>query len=801
MNGLWQDIQYSCRRILRRPIPNSLIVLSLALGIGANTAIFSLVHGILLKPLPFSDPERIVSVVELYPSVGESTTSPPNFFDLRNQVRTFAPLAAFTDASVVLTVPGAPPERLTGAVATADFFPLLKAPFLAGRGFLAEEDRPGAQDVVVIGSDLWRRRFGSNPAIVGQALLFDEKPYTVVGVVDSGFAFPERSQFWMPLALKNNEKMRGARWLSMIARLRPGASLDQARVEADTVAQRLAVQYPTKNQGMKLSLRPLQEFLVRNVRSSLILLMAIVAAVLLITCANVASILLGRFVGQGMELAIRSAIGSSRTLLLRPFLVETLLLSLCGGAVGLLLAAWLTSFLLAESPNATPRRAEVGIDLTALLFTLAVSLLVGLLVGMVPLLRRSVVRPASLLNGADRSPGGKSVSILRINQGIAVFEVALAVMLSVGAGLLVRSFVKLTAVSPGFRTDNSLAVDLSLPDSRYGEESRQRSFYSTLLPQVQALPGVRHAGAIFPLPMSGIAYALSFTAEDRPPADPAHAPTASVRFISPDLLDAMGIPLLRGRGFTTADDGGAQPVALVNRTLAQRIWPSQDPLGRRIAIGTRGGWITVVGVTGDLHGDSLLSEPDAEIYRPLLQVPQSQATLVVQAREAAPFPAETLRARVAQVDPALLLEDFRTLGQIISRSTSRARFQALLMGLFAVLGLCLAAVGVFGVLSHAVAQRTHEIGVRMALGATPSNIRYLVLRQAALMIFGGLVAGSLLAFMTSRALTSFLFGVERLDPVTLAFVALLNTGIGLLAIALPLRRASAVDPMVALHYE
>ena len=524
-------------------------------------------------------------------------------------------------------------------------------------------------------------------------------------------------------------------------------------------------------------------------------------AVLLITCANVGSILLARFVDQERELAIRSALGGSRGLLLRPFLAETLVLSLAGGALGLLLARWSTSLLVTLSPGVTPRQGEVGIDLSVLLFTFAVSLLTALLTGFMPLFRPSLLRPAGLLNSADRSPGGKGLSILRINKAIAVFEVALAVTLSVGAGLLVRSFLKLTSVSPGFRADQTLAVDVSLPEARYADESRQASFYSALLSQVGAMPEVEHAGVIFPLPMSDIAYAMSFSAEDHPPADPSDAPSASLKFISPGLLETMGIPVLRGRGLSASDGTAAPPVALVSRTAAQRVWRDDDPVGRRVTIGGDKTWITVVGVVGDVHGDSLKSEPSLEIYRPILQAPQSQATLVARTKRGLHLPVEALRTRVAQIDPGVVLEDFRTLEQVIARSTARERFQTLLMALFAGLALCIAAAGVFGALSHAVAQRTREIGVRMALGASRSSIRQLVLRQGAQVILIGLAVGVALSAITNRALGSFLFGVQNLDLVTLGAVAVVMAGVGLLATALPVLRATAVDPQVALRYE
>jgi predicted permease len=801
VKGIWKDIRYGWRRILRRPLPNLVVLVSLALGIGVNAAVFSLVYGILMRPLPFAHPERLLRVIESYPQSGDSATSPPNFLDLRRSLRPSVQLAAFADADSVLTLPQGRPERLAGAAVSADFFSALGSRFVAGRNFLADEDRAGAPAAVVLSSALWQRRFAASPRLIGGTIRLDDQPYTVVGVVDSRLTYPKKAEYWIPLALENNEKQRGARWLGLLGRLRPGVSLAQAQALADTTAGGLAGRYPQTDSGIRLKLQPLRDYLVRNLRPSLLILAAIAGAVLLITLANVASILLARFVERAPELAIRSAVGSPRVLLLRPFLAETLTLSLGGGLLGLLLAFWLVALVGATSPELAARQDDVRLGLPVVIFSLAVAALVGLLLGSLPLLRRSLLRPAGLLHSAGRSPGGRDLSILRLNRFIAGFEVTLAVALAISSGLLIRSLANLTAVSTGFRADATLAVDVSLPQGRYPDAERRADFYTRLLGEVDGLPGVQHAGLVFPVPLSDIAYSLSFEVEGRPQPDPAKAPTASVRFISPHLPEALGLPVNRGRGFTAADGASSPPVVLINRKLARRFWPTGEPLGQRLAIGAHKEWATIVGVVGDLRGSSLRGDADSEIYRPLAQAPQSQATLVVRARDGSSVRPAAVSQRVEGLDRSLLLEDFRTLRQSVLRTTARERFQTLLVGIFAVLALGLAASGVYGILSHSVAQRTHEIGLRMALGASRSGIQRLILGQGARVILWGLGAGSLLSVIFSRALAGSLYGVGTIDLPTLGAVAALIALIGLLAITLPVHRASAVEPIVALRYD
>lgn len=805
MNNFWQDVLYGARCILRRPLPNSVIVLSLALGLGANAAVFSLIHSILLKPLPYPAPDSIVAVVESFPQAGngQAATSPPNFADLRAQNRTLAHLAAFSQVAPILRLADTPPERLEGAAVTFEFFPSLGTTFLLGRGFTAEEDRASGPKVAVIGSNLWRQRFASDPGIIGKTITIDDNPHVVVGVARSEQAYPEGSAIWLPVGLDAAGSSRGARWLSMLGRLRPGVSLAQAQVEMNTLARRLEQTDPRTNENLRLTLYRLRDRLTGNVRNLLLLLMAVVGVVLLITCTNVASILLARFMEQEREFAIRVALGSSRGRLLRILFIETWLLSMVGGMVGLVLASWATSALVALSPTTIPRQQEIAVDASVFLFTLGLSLLTGFLIGPAPLLRRSTLKPASLVNSADRATGGRSLFVMRVNKILATFEVTLAALALIGAGLLVHSFLEIMSVPPGFQTDGAVALDLFLPEIRYKKPEAKESLYSELLAQVQMLPGVIKAGLIFPLPMSNIEYVLGFDVEGRSPKVSSDATVASVKFISPDLPKAMGIPLLRGRGFTPGDNLTAPAVAMVNQTLARDLWPGESPVGRRITFNASDKqnvtWLTIVGVLGDVRYRGLKEEPKPEIYRPLAQGPKIHSTLVIRSAAGISLSAATLRDRIRKVDPNLALEDFRTLRDVIARSTAQERFQSLLMGLFAMLALCLSAAGVFGILSYAVAQRRHEIGVRMALGATPLSIRRLVLWQGLQVVLLGLGLGVLLSSFTAQVFSRFLFRIGRIDPATLGFVAFLITGVGAAAILLATRKATSVDPIAVLR--
>jgi putative ABC transport system permease protein len=805
MDSFLQDLRYAWRRILGSPLYNSLIVLSLALGIGANTAIFSLANGVLLKPLPYPDGERIVAVAESNPTTSEgSPTSPPNFEDLRREARSFSHLAAWSDSRGVLLMPGTEPERVDGAAVSSGFFRVLSVPFVLGRSFTESEDHPGASRVVVIGTDLWRRRFGEDPGVLGSTVTLDEETHTIIGVVDSKLAYPENAGYWIPLALKADESMRTSRWLSLIGRLRPGVPLEQAQAELSTIGHRLEQQHPVLSRNPGFKLQPLRESIVGHLRSAFLLLIAAAAVVLLISCANVATILLSRSIAQEKEMVVRSALGCSKGRLLRLSLIEMTLLSLLGAGIALALAVAMTSILLRYAAEVLPRQGQIGIDPAVLLFTLGLALLTALLLGPAPLLRQRLgLAPAAILRTADRAAGSRSRFVLAASRVATVVEVALAVLALLSAGLLTHSFLKLIRVSPGFRADSATAVDLGLSGRDETVEQQQR-LYRDLLSAVASQPGVEHAGVIFPMPLSGVQFSSKVLAEEQPLDDPEAAASASVNFISPDLLPAMGIPLVRGRGFGLRDNTRAPLVALVSQGLASKLWPGASPIGRRVAFGIHDRqWATVVGVVGDVHQRSLQEGPRLEAYRPILQVPRGEATLIVRSSAAvdSAVTAAGLRRTLHELDANLVLADFRTLRDVVARSTRRERFQSLLTGIFAALSLVLSAAGIFGVLSYGIAQRRHEIGVRMAFGASRSEILGLLAKQGLRLVVTGFLSGVVLYLLTSQALSAFLFGIGRIDPVTLLLVFALVMVIGGLAIMLPVWRAIRLDPMTAFRGE
>lgn len=808
MESILNEVRYSWRRILRSPVHSLLIVLSLALGIGANTAVFSLANGVLLKSLPYPNPDRIVAVVE-GPSGGSggAPTSPLHFVDLRTQSRVFSHLAAWSESRSTLLTRGLEPERVNGAAVSADFFPALGHRFVLGRGFTAAEDSPGGPAVAVISTSLWQRRFGRDPKILGARVTLDEEPYMVLGVVSAKEAYPEGTEFWTPLALEVTGTTGTSHWLSMIGRLAPGVPLERAQAEVSTIAHRFDQNRPSGSKNLDFRIYRLRDLLVRNIRPALLLLAAAVGIVLLISCSNVASILLARLIGQERELAVRFALGCSTGRLLRLSLIETASLSILGGGLGLALATLATSVLVKFAGDILPRQGEIGTDRSVLLFTLGVSLLTALIVGCLPLLRRRIaLQPATILSAANRSSGSRSPFVLMAGRLAAIVEVALAVPALLVAGLLTHSLLNLMGVSPGFQADSALTVDLTLPEHSYRTPEQQSNFYNALISSLRELPGVGHLGVIFPLPLSGDQYRSRVAAQDRLLEDPASAPGVDVGFISPDLPAAMGIPLLQGRAFTDHDGSTAPPVALISQSLAHALWPGESPLGRRLVFNafTNREKIatTVVGVVGDVHQRSLQEGSHLEAYRPIGQAPRPEVTLVVRtAATGSGISAGLLREKLKRIDPNLTLDNIGTLAAVVAHSTGRERFQSLLTSIFAALALFLTAAGIFGVISYGIAQRTHEIGVRMALGASRSGIQRLLIGRALRLVLVGFAIGIALYLSISSAMAALLFGISRIDLVTLTFVFSLVLFISGLAIALPVQRATAVDPITALRSE
>ncbi len=811
MDTLLQDLRYAARRLLRSPGFTAVAVLTLALGIGANSAIFSVVNGVLLRSLPFAEPERLVQLGTIKP--GEEpqagTVSPPDFVSLREENRVFTEVVAFTYGGATLTGTGEP-ERIEAAWVSAGFFELLGAAPVLGRTIGPEENQPGNSEVAVLGYGLWQQTFGGDPGIVGRTITLNGITRTVVGVAPPGFGFPEQRAVWAPLPYNESfsaetDVNRRAQYLGVLARLRPGTTLEQARAEVSTISARLEQEFPQTNTNVALALVPLREVMVGEVRTPLLILLGAVGLVLLIACANVANLLLARAAARESEMAVRTALGAGRGRIVRQLLTESVLLGLVGGVLGLLLAYWGTALLTTLQPEGIPRLEEIGVDRTVVTFTLGVSLLTGVVFGLIPALQ---VTRANLM-GALKEGGRGALSGRqgqRARSLLVVAEMALAVMLLVGAGLLLRSFLQLQQVDPGFRPEQTLAVDLSLPDHSYPEPAQRHEFYRTLLERVEALPGVRGVGAVNMLPMGEDHLVINYHVRGREPAPPGEGGVLEVRVATPEYFRAMEIPLLRGRAFTEADHADAPQVALINETTARHVFPGEDPIGQFIRLGWgigegrfAGG--EVVGIVGDVRQFGPGADFAQEIYLPFAQVPQHGMTVVARTASDPLALAGAIRSEVRTLDPNLPVMGLRTLEQVVSQAVAQPRFYMLLLSIFAAAALLLAAIGIFGVMAYMVAQRTREIGIRIALGAEPARVQQLVVGRALRLAIGGVVIGGVGALALTRVLESLLFGVSATDPVTFAAVALLLTAVALLASYLPARRATRVDPMIALRAE
>jgi len=803
MDSWWQDLRFGFRSLARNPGTTALALLMLALGIGANSAIFSVVSAVLLEPLPYPDPAQLVVVIDSAPKIGfpRFAASPPNFHDWHEQNHAFSSLAAFHRGRYALTG-GGRPEALAGAAVSGDFFRMLALRPRLGRFLLPSDDRPGGERVAVLSYELWRRRFGGDPGIVNRRITIEGLPYTVVGIAPPGFAVPPKSQLWLPLALDYAKEHRGAHYLAVMARLRPGVSLERAQAEMSALAGRLERQYPDSNTGWGVTLMRWQDLMVEDIRPAITTLQRAVWVVLLIACANIANLLLSRLGAREREIAVRAALGASRPRLVRLIVAESLLLFAAGGALGLLLAWWGTRTLILLNPDAIPRAEGVGIDGRVLAYTLAVVLATGVACGLVPALSAIGRR----LQGALQE-GGRAMSAgvrgRLVRNLLVVVEVTAALVLLIGAGLLIRSFARLQSVDPGFRPQGVLTATLSLPDAKYPDNSRQASFYRQALERIRALPGVEHAASVFPLPLGGGGFVLHFEIQGRPVSKPGQSQEANVRFVSPEYFDTVSIPRLKGRLFTAQDEENGQPVVIVNRAMAAKFWPGQDPLGQRFTFGdpARGKWLTVVGVVGDVRDAKLDREPEATAYRSQFQEPASDAALVVRTAGSPLALVEPLRAVLQQLDRDLPLDKVQTYEQVVADSLAQGRVKTVLLAIFSGLALLLATGGIYGVVSYSVSQRMHEIGIRIALGAARPAVLRLVLRQGMLVVTIGLVLGLAFSWATARLLASQLFEVSVNDPLTYLGVPLLLAAVALAANWLPARRATRVDPLAALRAE
>ncbi len=797
------DLRQALRLLVKSPGFSLLIVIVLALGIGANTVIFSIVNGVLLRPLPFRDSGRIVSIDSL--AGGSGSAGYLDVLDWRAESKTIDRIAAYATAAVTLTGHGEA-VSIPSAVVTADFFPLLGVAPIAGRVFDSTDDTHGAVRTAVLSESLWTKIFSRDPTLVGQRVLLDGDPFVVVGIMPAAFQFPleneDRVQIWVPvLASRFSEQWadeRGASFLRALGCLAPGVALMSAQAELSTIASRVDVAN-ARTASRTMILHPLQDTLVKDYRPELIALLGAVIAVLLIACANIANLLMARGTARRREIAVRTALGASRGRIVRQLLIESVTLAVIGGAVGTVVALWGVDALVRVSPVQIPRLDTVHVDRAVLAFTLIASLLTGSVCGLLPALQLSRTDPGDALKDGDR--GGSSGHGRRTQRILVVAEVALSLVLLASAGLLLRSFDLLQRVNVGFTTERTLTMLVLLPQGRYQTPRQMIAFYHRLHDEVGAIPSVTAAAVTTTLPMTGSDIGMSFAPEGRA-LDPKLRTSASFFGVSPDYFSAMGIPIRRGRGFTDRDDERAAEVVVINETMAARYWPGEDPIGKRVRISyNKTGPREIVGVAGDVKQSTLTEAPASQMYAPFVQAPWPYLTAVARTKAAPEAAAGSLRQVLARIDPEQAASDVRTMERYLDQTIATPRFTALLIGSFAALAMILAGFGLYGVMAYAVVQRHREIGIRMALGATAADVRSMVVGQAMRLALTGIVVGLIGALAITRLLTSLLFGVTATDPATFAAVSITLTGVLVLSAYLPARRATRVDPIVALRAE
>ncbi len=805
MTGLLQDLRYAARSLARSPGFAAAAIVTLALGIGANAAVFSLVRSVLLRPLPFPRPDALMSIAEGNPEKGWSAmpASAPNFLDWESGARSFASMGAYTTGPVALTGRGEP-EQLSATWATAGFFPTLGVGAEIGRTFGAAESLAGHDRAIVLSHGLWMRRFGGDPSVVGSAVRIDGQPYTVLGVMPPSFRFPEEgADAWVPLSFGPDvATQRGAHYLEVVARRRPEVAADRASAEIRAIADRLRLAYPRTNGGSTAVVRPLAETLVGDVRPALLMLLGAVGLVTLIACANVANLLLIRATRRSSEIAVRTALGASRARLARQLLTESLVLAAAGAAAGLALAAVSLDAIVRLAPANVPRLSEVRIDGGVLGFTALWTLAAALVFGLAPALGSLRAGPMRSLRswGSDAASARGPVRLRRV---LVAGQIAVALVLLVGAGLLVKSLARLSAVDPGFRAEQVLAFDLTLPEARYPNEARQGEFTRELLSRMRALPGAQSAAAIFGLPLTGLSFSSSMRIGGAP--EGADEPSAQLRVASEDYFRTLGIPLVAGRFFGPEDRYGAPHAILASRAAARRFFPAGDALGKHVRFGARPGATRIegeiVGIVGDVRDAELGVGPQPEFYASIAQAPVAGFHVAIRTSGRPGALAEAVRAAAHGLDPEIVVNGLSSLGEIVSRSVARPRFTARLLLLFAAMALALSAVGIYGVIAFAVSQRTREIGIRMALGADRRAVRGLVMRDGLRLTLWGLGLGLAGAVAAARLLAGFLFEVRPGDLATHATVTLVLLAVALLACWIPARRASRVEPMAALRSE
>jgi putative ABC transport system permease protein len=807
MDTLSQDIRYALRRLLKSPGFAAVVILTLGLGIGANSAIFSVVNGVVFRSLPYPQPDRLIRLFQVGDDGGLATFTPMNYLDAQAGMHSLASSAALTGAGYTLTSDGEP-ERVDGAETSASFFDVLGVSPAMGRGFLPDENQPGKTHVAVISHGLWTRRFNADPGILGRSVLLNSEPYTIVGVMPEGFSYPTKRDVWTPLEYDTEftQQSRGAWYLSIIARLKPEATVEQAAGEVAAIGRRLETEFPETNLNVKMTAVGLHSYITGDIKPKLLVLLAAVGFVLLIACANVANLLLARAAAREGEIAVRAALGAGRARLMRQLLTESVVLAIGGGLLGLLFAVLGTKLLLSLQPAGIPRLDVVRVDGAVIAFTAAIAIATGVLFGMIPAFqatRGDLV--GSLKEGGKGALASRRAG--RMREGLVIAEIALAVMLLAGAGLLMRSFARLQSVNPGFRTGESLTFRTALPAAAYREEAQRASFYQRAIERISALPGVTTVGAISGLPLSGTSFGFTFTIEGDPPPRPGEEPAMQTRVVTPGFFKAMDVPLLRGRGFAATDNAASPQVVLLNEAAVKRFFPSSNPIGRRIELGwgrgpgrpSNGG--EVVGVVGSVKQFGLDEVEQPEIYIPHAQQPMAGMTYVVHTAVEPTTLAGAVRRELKALDPSLPVTALEPLEAVVARSISQPRFYMLVLGIFAAVALVLASIGIFGVVSYAVAQRTREMGIRIALGATRERVMRMVLGNAMRLAVIGVVVGTFAAVAVSRTLATLLFDLSPTDPMTYVVVGVGLSFVALMASYLPAWRATRVDPVVALRAE
>jgi putative ABC transport system permease protein len=801
-----QDIAYALRTLRKSPAFTVVAVITLALGIGANTAIFSVVRGVLLRPLPFRDPESLVLVPAVYGAKTSPYLSPANAYDWRDQSRSFTSFSVIQSRSAVITDAG-DPERLRGFAVSAEFFPLLGVQPVRGRlAFTPEEARWKGEKVVVLNETVWRTRFGGNPNIVGSNITLDNERYRVVGVAPEASAWPAGALVWFPFTMEPEQfaHSRGAVYLNAVARLKPGVSIEAAAADMKAVAARLATQYPDQNTGLSATVIPLKDWITGDMKRPLLLLLGGVACVFLIACANVANLLLVRGVSRERDFAVRMALGAGRARLLRQLATESSVLITIGAFAGLALGIVCTKLLVANAPPTMSRVDSIRVDGAVLSFTLLVALLTSAVFGLIPLRQISSPQLSVTLREGSRSMGGRRGGG-RMRRVLVAAELALSVMLLAGAGLLIRSFDRLMNVDPGFRTESSVSFSLSLPDARYESAEKQALFMRELMTRLRAIPGVESAGAAIGLPLTSFGFSFSFTVAERPPIAKADEPSAEVRIATPDFFPTMGIRTVQGRGFNAADRAGSPIAFVITETAMKQFFPGESPIGKRIRMGwSRDGHRLegeVVGVVADAKQSSLAKATLPQFYVPYDQWPVESFVVVMHGSRALDAMIADARRAVKEIDPSLAVSRVKSLEQVVDESVAQPRFYMSMLAAFAALALVLSAVGIYGVIAYLVGQRTREIGIRVALGATPSRVVRLVVREGIVMTAVGLVIGLFAALQLSSVMSALLFGVPATDVVTYAGVTGVLGLVALAASAIPASRAARVDPVIALRAE